>query len=130
MEERREREGGREIYCNFISICFSGQSAYTNSFVLYSLSSAAITPTHSSHMIVVSSFLSSFLPLLFDELAHSLTYRPSSQGWAPGVLPLYLFFVNPRRACAARVTVVVLAGACLCLSVCQSVTTFSFSALT
>ena len=32
-------------------------------------------------------------------------------------------FINPRRACAARVTVVVLAGACLsvCLSVCYHV---------
>ena len=35
---------------------------------------------------------------------------------------------NPRRACAARVTVVVL-RALVCLSVCPSVTTFSFSAL-
>ena len=31
-------------------------------------------------------------------------------------------FINPRRACAARVTVVVLS---VCLSVCLSVTTFS-----
>ena len=31
-------------------------------------------------------------------------------------------FINPRRACAARVTVVVLS---FCLSVCLSVTTFS-----
>ena len=48
----------------------------------------------------------------------------------PGVPEMRV--INPRRACAARVTVVVLAGACLsvCLSVCQSVTTFSFSALT
>ena len=36
--------------------------------------------------------------------------------------------INPRRACAARVTVVVRLS--VCLSVCQSVTTFSFSALT
>ena len=33
-----------------------------------------------------------------------------------------MYFINPRRTCAARVTVVVLS---FCLSVCLSVTTFS-----
>ena len=36
------------------------------------------------------------------------------QGWAPGVLPLWL--LNPERPCAARVTVVVLC-VCVCVSV-------------
>ena len=33
-----------------------------------------------------------------------------------------LLFINPRRACAARVTVL---GLCVCLSVCLSVGTYS-----
>ena len=42
-------------------------------FTLYLL--LPITPTHSSHMIVVYSFLSSFLPLLLDELAHKRLFN-------------------------------------------------------
>ena len=75
---------------------------------------------------------------------YSLTHYPSSQGWAPGVLPLCVsicmcvcvcvcvcvclcvcvcvcvciyLVANPRRACAARVTVVVL-FVCVCVCVC------------
>ena len=49
--------------------------------------------------------------------------------WSMKDLHMYMYsvhvhsvFINPRRACAARVTVVVLS---VCLSVCLSVTTFS-----
>ena len=35
---------------------------------------------------------------------------------------MYMYIINPRRACAARVTVVVL---CVCLSVCLFVTHYS-----
>ena len=43
-----------------------------------------------------------------------------------GCLYFYIYcFINPRRACAARVTVVVL---CVCLSVCLSMTILGLQA--
>jgi len=39
-----------------------------------------------------------------------------------GSVVLTIGFVNPRRACAARVTVL---GLCVCVSVCVSVSTYS-----
>ena len=45
-------------------------------------------------------------------------------GWKSAYMQNFRF-INPRRACAARVTVL---GLCVCVSVCLSVTTFSATA--
>ena len=49
-------------------------------------------------------------------------YRLWSSLLSPSIIMLICDIINPRRACAARVTVVVL---CVCLSVCLSVRLFS-----